>query len=281
MTIIQAIVLVISSAGTPLTAKEAFQRIVDGNLYSFKAQNPLGVVTGLIRRHCQGLEFPTAESKKYFMIEPNGKFSVLPTPIITNGQPRRKKKGHTKKTSPSPQRSLTSTFTEIRTLQAIYRELLKEQVLRDLKKLSPEAFEHFSKRLLDVYGFENLEVTAISGDGGIDGFGKLKVGLAHMSVAFQCKRWTTSNVGRPDIDRFRGAIQGEFEQGIFFTTAGFVPGAQAASLRRGAVPIILVDGPSMVEMMIEKQFGVQEESLSIHTYALDTILSAENDESES
>ena len=36
--------------------------------------------------------------------------------------------------------------------------------------------------LLDVYGFSDLSVTQKSKDGGIDGFGKLKIGLAHMSV---------------------------------------------------------------------------------------------------
>lgn len=71
--------------------------------------------------------------------------------------------------------------------------------------------------LLDVYGFSDLSVTQKSKDGGIDGFGKLKIGLAHMSVAFQCKRWNVGSVGRKEIDAFRGAIQGEYEQGIFFT----------------------------------------------------------------
>jgi len=98
-----------------------------------------------------------------------------------------------------------------------------------------------------------------------------------MRVAFQCKRWTKANIGRPEIDRFRGAIQGQYEQGIFFTTAEFVAGAKEASIRPGAVPIILVDGLLLVDLMIDKQFGVQEENLSIHTYALDTILANENE----
>ena len=65
--------------------------------------------------------------------------------------------------------------------------------------------------LLVVYGFSNLSVTQKSKDGGIDGFGKLKIGIAHMSVAFQCKRWNVGSVGRKEIDAFRGAIQGEYE----------------------------------------------------------------------
>jgi len=48
-----------------------------------------------------------------------------------------------------------------------------------------------------------------SADGGIDGYGKLKVGLAHLNVAFQCKRWTKGNIQRTEIDKFQDAAQGE------------------------------------------------------------------------
>jgi restriction system protein len=130
--------------------------------------------------------------------------------------------------------------------------------------------------LLEAYGFVDVKVTQFSKDGGIDGNGKLKVGLAHLNVAFQCKRYTGNSVGRPDIDKFRGAIQGQFEQGIFFTSSTFAQGAASASFRPGAVPIILIDGKAIVDLMIEKQFGVQVEQLPIYSYALDLIFSEDN-----
>lgn len=88
-------------------------------------------------------------------------------------------------------------------------------------QIEPDAFEKFSRRLLEVYGFIDVEVTRSVKDGGIDGFGKLKVGITHLHVAFQCKRWRNNNVSRTEIDKFRGAIQGDYEQGIFFTTSNF------------------------------------------------------------
>jgi len=97
-----------------------------------------------------------------------------------------------------------------------------------------------------------------------------------MGVAFQCKRWDKTSIGRPEIDKFRGAIQGQYEQGIFFTTAKFVSAATEVSIRPGAVPIILIDGPSIVDLMIDKEFGVQEEPVSVYTYALDTVITNEN-----
>ncbi len=275
MTILEAIFEVMRESGQSMTPKEVYRSICDRELYTFKAIDPLGVVSGQIRRHCLGLDFPSAENIKFFQLENDGTFSLLIKPQRI-GPPGRNHTGRVRKQKQKPiytKGTLASKFEEIRKLQSEYRELLKDLILRDLMRLSPVEFEHFSKRLLEVYGFQEVKVTSVTNDGGIDGHGKLRVGLALMGVAFQCKRWTTTNIGRPEIDRFRGAIQGQFEQGIFFTTAGFVGGAQEASIRAGAVPIILVDGSLLVELMIEKGFGVETESLPLHTYALDTILS--------
>ncbi len=116
---------------------------------------------------------------------------------------------------------------------------------------------------MQAYGFGDTNVTAVGSDGGIDVYGKLRLGLASMNVAFQCKRWQ-GNVGRPEVDKFRGAIQGEFEQGIFFVTSDFTPRAREASLRKGAVPIILLNGESIVELMIQK--GIGSERVPLYLY---------------
>lgn len=138
-----------------------------------------------------------------------------------------------------------------------YEAAFRGRLLARLQALSSREFEYFARRLLAAYGFLDVEVTQSSKDGGIDGYGKLRLGLATMNVAFQCKRWQ-GNVGRPEVDKFRGAIQGAFEQGVFFTTSDFTPDARDASLRRGAVPIILLNGESIVGLMIEKGLGVEK-----------------------
>lgn len=137
-----------------------------------------------------------------------------------------------------------------------YKASLRAKLLQSLNDLSPRQFELFARKLLQVYGFVDVEVTAVSADGGIDGYGKLLVGLATMNVAFQCKRWQAS-IGRPEVDKFRGAISGEFQQGVFFTTSDFTEDARNASFKRGAVPIILLNGESIVDLMIEKGLGVE------------------------
>ena len=157
-----------------------------------------------------------------------------------------------------------------------YETQFRSKLLDRLFELTPTQFEHFAKQLLTVYGFVQMTVTAVSRDGGLDGHGLLKVGLARMSVAFQCKRWENT-VHRPEIDKFRGAIQGEYEQGIFFTTSSFSGGAQEASIKKGAVPIILLDGEAIVELMIDKQLGVQRRPLEIYEDQLEGFFGQEQE----
>lgn len=144
-----------------------------------------------------------------------------------------------------------------------YEASFRAQLLEKLQSLSPRDFEHFSRRLLEAYGFLDVEVTQVSKDGGIDGYGKLRVGLAMMNLAFQCKRWE-GNVGRTEVDKFRGAISGDFAQGIFFTTSDFTPDARGVSLKRGAVPVILINGEGIINLMIEKGFGVERVPLYMY-----------------
>lgn len=141
-----------------------------------------------------------------------------------------------------------------------YEQAQHERLLTRLHELAPSQFEVFAREFLRAYGFIDMEVTNAGPDGGIDGHGRLRVGVATLRAAFQCKRWKGS-VGRPEVDKFRGAIQGEFEQGVFFTTSAFTPQAQDASIKKGAVPIILFDGDQLVRIMIEKSIGITRRPL--------------------
>lgn len=144
-----------------------------------------------------------------------------------------------------------------------YEAAIKSRLLDNLNNLSPRQFEAFSKKLMEAYGFVDVEITDVGPDGGIDGYGKLRLGLATINAAFQCKRWKGS-VGRTEVDKFRGAIQGEYEQGVFFTTSEFTGQAKEASIRKGAVPVILLNGSSIVDIMIDKELGVRAQPIQIY-----------------
>jgi restriction system protein len=155
-----------------------------------------------------------------------------------------------------------------------YETSFRAQLLERLLALKPADFEHFGRRVLMAYGFVDVNVTNISKDGGVDGHGRLTLGLATMNAAFQCKRWQ-GNVGRPEVDKFRGAIQGEYEQGVFFATSDFTKEARDASLKRGAAPIILLNGASIVRLMIEKGIGVRRTALFAYSDVLDELIEGE------
>lgn len=270
MTIVEAIKQVMVEAGRPLAPQEAYELISSKGLYAFNAENPIHIVRSQIRRHCKGLDFPSSAPNKHFQEHEDGKYYFLDKPL--------KNKVYTSKPQKPTEKipvTISTINNQLKELHYSYHEALKAKILNGLKSLTPSAFELFSRNLLEVYGFHDMKVTQISKDGGIDGFGKLKVGLAEMNIAFQCKKWNTNSIHRPEIDKFRGAIQGEFEQGIFFTTASFASGAKDVSFKRGAVPVILIDGEGIVELMIQKEFGVQKESLPVYSYALDLALTEE------
>ena len=141
---------------------------------------------------------------------------------------------------------------------------MKRRLLTELKNLSPVQFEHFCSVLLQQLGFQTLTVTRRSGDGGIDGHGDFRQGAVSLKSAFQAKRWTDNAVGRPEIDRFRGAIQGEFDHGVFITTSRFARQAVEASYRKGAITILLLDGEAIVEQMVERGIGVTRQPVYLH-----------------
>ena len=258
-TIIGAALEVLRSANGTMSMQEIYREIVEKSLYTFHAQNPLSVLRVELRKHSVGIDFPTASKKKYFVYdETNGRFSALQKKAennnpLTNGD--------------------RSYLSQVRDLYNIYLKDFKANILIQLRKMNAYDFEIFCMQLLKVYGFVNVIVTQKSRDGGIDGHGKLKVGLAYMNVAFQCKRWLNTTISRKEIDAFRGAIQGEFEQGIFFTTSSFSKEAKKFSIKQGAVPVILIDGNMIVDFMIEKQFGIEHEDLPIYINAIDKIFS--------
>jgi restriction system protein len=157
-----------------------------------------------------------------------------------------------------------------------YSSAFERKVLEELMDREPAEFEQFAAKLLTVYGFRKMKVTntRTAPDGGIDGNGELKVGLATMRAAFQCKRWQ-GQVGRPEIDKFRGAIQGQYEHGYFFTTSKFSTEARAASIKSGAVPIFLFDGHEIIQLMIEKGLGITRRPIEIYEDRIDSLFEKE------
>lgn len=133
----------------------------------------------------------------------------------------------------------------------------REQLLCILKSLSPSGFERICQRLLREAGFEKVEVTGRSGDGGIDGNGVLQLNsFVSFQVLFQCKRYE-GNVTAPQVRDFRGAMMGRAEKGIILSTGRFTTDAKREASRDGVQPIELVGGDKLVEMFEQLELGMK------------------------
>ena len=141
-----------------------------------------------------------------------------------------------------------------------HNKKIREQVLETIKKLTSTEFEELVGKLLIAMGFENVEVTRASGDGGIDVRGTLVVGDAiHIKMAVQVKKWR-NNVQAPDIQRVRGSLNAD-EKGLIITTSKFASGAKREASEPTKVPINLMDGPQLVTILIEHGIMVEKKSL--------------------
>lgn len=130
-----------------------------------------------------------------------------------------------------------------------------------LKTLPPYGFELICGRLLREHGFEDVEVTQRSRDGGIDGYGLLRLSpFVSLRVAFQAKRYSNT-VARREVGEFRNALLGRAEKGVFITTGRFTADAASEAARDGVVPIELIDGQQLVQLFQEKTIGVKPKTV--------------------
>lgn len=132
----------------------------------------------------------------------------------------------------------------------------QDHLLGRMLEMSPTGFEHLAQRLLRAAGFVNAEITASSGDGGIDGVGVYRLSLVSFPVFFQCKRYR-GTVGPEKVRDFRGAMAGRGDKGLLITTGAFTAEARREATRDGAPPVDLIDGERLCELLKEHRLGVR------------------------
>ena len=162
--------------------------------------------------------------------------------------------------------SATQVLT-LRDLSNRSRDEAKVRLLDELKQLTPTGFERFCMELLQQLGYRDMEVTKRSADGGIDGHGVFRQGAVNIRSAFQAKKWENASVGRPEIDKLRGAIQGDYDHGVFITTSRFTKSATEFSYKNGAITILLLDGDAIPELMLERGIGVVKQPVYLDEVA--------------
>lgn len=139
------------------------------------------------------------------------------------------------------------------------RNDLAVDLIQQIMSCSPAFFERLVIDLLLRMGYGGTRKDAgqaigRSGDGGIDGIIKEdRLGLDVIYI--QAKRWE-GPVGRPEIQKFVGALQGQrARKGIFITTSSFTSDAtNYASMIENKV--VLIDGERLAKLMIDNNVGV-------------------------
>lgn len=150
------------------------------------------------------------------------------------------------------------------------RQTLADEVLQTIKSCSPSFFERLVIDVLVKMGYGGTRKDAgkaigRSGDGGIDGIiNEDRLGLDVIYI--QAKKWENP-VGRPEIQKFAGALQGQrARKGIFITTSTFTSEAKEFASRIDS-KITLIDGETLSQLMIDYNVGVN----SIVNYELKRI----------
>jgi restriction system protein len=161
----------------------------------------------------------------------------------------------------TPEEQFESSFLTL-------RETLANDLLEEVKKVSPRNFEEIVVDLLIAMGYGGSledagEVVGKSGDGGIDGTIKQdKLGLDMVYV--QAKRWERT-VGTPDVSQFSGSLlKQNAQKGVMITTSQFSKDARE-HVKGLAQKLVLIDGKQLAELMIEHDVGVKAASKKSYT----------------
>lgn len=146
-------------------------------------------------------------------------------------------------------------------------------MLPDLEKwasyLSPEmssipmmflcsfVFEELVSQLLAEMGFEMVEVTKLSGDGGIDVRGTLVVGDAiRIKMAVQAKKWNPKNrIQSPLVQQVHGGFV-THEQGLIITTSDFTAGTIKEAAQPNKTQTALMNGEQLLLLLMEHNIGI-------------------------
>lgn len=145
-----------------------------------------------------------------------------------------------------------------------HNKRVRQRLYKRVLSMTPAEFEELIGELLAKMGFEDIEVTGRSADGGIDVRGTLVVGdVVRIRMAVQAKKWQPkSRVQAPVVQQVRGSL-GTHEQGLIITTSDFSAGAREEAARPNAVPVALMNGEQLVAVLAQYEIGVTRQTYGI------------------
>jgi restriction system protein len=156
----------------------------------------------------------------------------------------------------TPQERIESAVSEI-------ENALASEIVQRVRNLSPKFLEVVVLELLHAMGYgaseSSIEHVGGPGDEGVDGIiHQDSLGLQRIYV--QAKRYKAENsIGRPDIQKFVGALAGQGANGgVFITTSSFSADAKDYASKNLNARVVLIDGAEFGLLMVRHGIGVQK-----------------------
>ncbi|MCK5736654.1 MAG: restriction endonuclease [Spirochaetaceae bacterium] len=222
----------LKQAGLLESPKRGYFTITDSGLKLLQT-NPSKIDSSVLEQFPEFIEFKNRKKE-------TSEKSDAPEPVINDEETQ------------TPEDSLASAYKKL-------RSALESEMLASVKEASPSFFERLVVDLLVKMGYGGNRKDAgkalgKSGDGGIDGIiNEDRLGLDVIYI--QAKRWE-GTVGRPEIQKFAGALQGQrARKGVFITTSNFTKEAKEY-VSAIDVKIILIDGELLSTLMADHNVGV-------------------------
>lgn len=226
----------LKKAGLLTSIRRAFYQITERGL-DVLAASPIKIDLSILKKYPEFVEFQTLKKETQNQLE------AIP-------QQDEQEQG-------TPEELLDYSYQKM-------RHDLAMDLLQRVKNCSPRFFETLVVDLLVTMGYGGSfkdagQAIGKSGDGGIDGIIKEdRLGLD--TIYIQAKRWD-GTVGRPEIQKFAGALQGQrARKGIFITTSAFSKEA-LEYVKIIDSKIVLLDGEQLAQFMIDYNIGVSRSAV--------------------
>ena len=165
---------------------------------------------------------------------------------------------------------------KIQKLAKQQKAAVRESLRKHLLQMDPKGFEELVGRLLEEMNYQNVEVTGKSGDSGVDVVADIQLGITSVREVVQAKRHKRT-IQRKDLDALRGSLY-HFNaiRGTIVATSRFAKGAVKAAFAPGQPPITLIDGDTLMDLLIEHGIGVRTRAIEVLTFDPEGLSSVES-----
>jgi restriction system protein len=151
----------------------------------------------------------------------------------------------------------------IRAVQA-FNNLQKKALRARLAVMRLQRFEHLLRELLAAMGYEEIEVVRDSGEKGITFTAAIRLGIAAGREVIRVNR-QENKVGSPALERLRELLPAlQACRATYITTGRFARNCPQAAVQAGRVPVALIDGGGLVNLLFEHRIGLTDQPLLLY-----------------